>query len=100
MKHSRIPPVHPGFYLKELIEELDITQNRLAASISVTPMRISHIIHGKRPVTAELALRLGLFFGQSPQYWLNLQSRYDMDTAQDALEGRLSREVIPFRKVA
>ena len=63
-------------------------------------MRVSHIVHGKRPVTAELALRLGRYFGQSPRYWLNLQSRYDMDIAEDALGERVAREVQPFKAVA
>ena len=60
-------------------------------------MRIGHIIHGKRPVTAELALQLGRYFGQSPRYWLNLQSRYDMDIAEDALGEWVVREVCPFK---
>ncbi len=63
-------------------------------------MRISHIVHGRRPVTAELALRLGRYFGQSPRYWLNLQSRYDMDVAEDTLSERVVREVRPFKAVA
>jgi addiction module HigA family antidote len=74
MTKVQIPPVHPGVYLKELLEEMGLSQYRLAQDIGVPAMRISHIVHGKRPVTAELALRLGRYFGQSPRYWLNLQS--------------------------
>jgi addiction module HigA family antidote len=77
-----------------------VSQYRLAHDIGVPAMRISHLVHGKRPVTAELALRLGRYFGQSPRYWLNLQSRYDMDVAEDELGERVVREVRPFKAVA
>jgi addiction module HigA family antidote len=100
MPTTRIAPVHPGVYLKELLEELDLSQYRLAQDIGVPAMRISHVIHAKRPVTAELALRLGRYFGQSPRYWLNLQSRFDMDTVEDMLGKRVTREVRPFKTVA
>lgn len=81
-KHS---PIHPGEFLAELIAELNITQAQLAREIGVSPMRISHVVKGARPVTADIALRLGRYFGQSAQYWLNLQARYDLDCALDAL---------------
>ena len=100
MPKTRITPVHPGEYLKELLDELGLSQYRLAHDIAVPAMRISHIVHGKRPVTAELALRLGRYFGQSPRYWLNLQSRYDMDVTEDELGERVAREVRPFKAVA
>jgi addiction module HigA family antidote len=92
--------VHPGVYLKELLEELGLSQYRLAQDIGVPAMRISHVIHGKRPITAELALRLGRYFGQTPRYWLNLQSRYEMDVVEDALGKRIMREVHPYKTVA
>jgi addiction module HigA family antidote len=63
-------------------------------------MRINHVIHGKRPVTAELALRLGRYFNQNPRYWINLQSRYDMDVVEDALADRISREIRPFAAIS
>jgi addiction module HigA family antidote len=85
MNKRRISPVHPGVYLKELLDELKLSQYRLARELGVPAMRINHVVNGKRPVTAELALRLGRYFGQSPRYWINLQSRYDMDVAEDAL---------------
>ena len=100
MAKARIAPVHPGVYLKELLEELRLSQYRLAQEIGVPAMRISYLVHGKRPITAELALRLGRYFGQSPRYWLNLQSRYDMDVAEEALGERVAREVRPFKAVA
>jgi antitoxin HigA-1 len=100
MAKARIAPVHPGVYLKDLLEELALSQYRLAHDIGVPAMRISHLMHGKRPITAELALRLGRYFGQSPRYWVNLQSRYDMDVAEDALGDQVVREVRPFKAVA
>jgi addiction module HigA family antidote len=96
----RIAPVHPGVYLKELLEELGVSQYRLAHDIGVPAMRISHVVHGRRPVTAELALRLGRYLGQSPRYWVNLQSRYDMDVAEEVFGDRVAREVRPSKAVA
>jgi addiction module HigA family antidote len=98
MSEQRIPPVHPGIYLKELLMELSITQYQLARNLGVSPMRISHIVKGNRPVTAELALRIGRYFGQSPRYWLNLQSRYDMDRAEEEFSELVNREVRPLGK--
>ena len=100
MTRSRIAAVHPGIYLRELLEELGLSQYRLAQEIRVPAMRISHVVRGKRAVKAELALRLGQYFRQSPRYWLNLQSRYDMDIAEDTLGERVAREVRPFTAVA
>src|SRR5713101_1277141 len=99
MARTRIKPVHPGAYLKEVLEELGVSQYRLAQDIGVAPMRISHVVRGQRPVTAELALRLGRYFRQSPRFWLNLQSRYDMDVTQDELGAAVAREVRPFKAV-
>lgn len=99
MTKKHIAPVHPGRYLKELLEELKISQYRLAQDLGVPAMRINHVVNGKRPVTAELALRLGRYFGQSPRYWMNLQSRYDMDITEDALSEQVEREVHPLRAV-
>ncbi|MBF0178827.1 MAG: HigA family addiction module antidote protein [Magnetococcales bacterium] len=93
---EHIPPIHPGAFLKEIMDELGIRQYRLAKSIGTSAMRISHILHAHRPVTAEMALRLGLFFDQSQEYWLGLQTRYDMETAKDAMLDRLRMEIIPL----
>ena len=95
MQNAKIAPVHPGVYLKELLDELGITQYRLAKNLGVPAMRINHVVNGRRPMTAEFALRLGRYFGQNPRYWLNLQARYDMDLAEDALLDEISREVQP-----
>ena len=100
MARKPISPIHPGIYLKEVLQEFGLSQYRLAQDIGVPAMRISHVVRGQRPLTAELALRLGRYFRQSPRYWMNLQSRYDMDLAEDALGERVVREVRPFTAVA
>ncbi len=100
MKKHRISPIHPGVYLKEILNELNISQYRLAQDLGVPAMRINHVIHGKRPVTAELALRLGRYFNQNPRYWMNLQSRYDMDVVEDALADQISREIRPLAVIS
>ena len=97
MAKARIAPVHPGVYLKELLEELRLSQYRLAHDIGVPAMRISHLAHRKRPVTAELALRLGRYFGQSPRYWLNLQTEYDMRMVTRASLDRLAPRIRVFQ---
>lgn len=85
-----LPPIHPGEFLHEILEDLNLTQAAFADAIGVSPMRVSHVLKGTRPITAELALRLGRALGQTPQYWLNLQTGYDLKTAQtewqDSLE--------------
>jgi len=96
MNKKRISPVHPGVYLKELLDELNLSQYRLARELGVPAMRVNHVVNGKRPVTAELALRLGRYFGQNPRYWLNLQSRYDMDIVEDVMSEQVAREVHPL----
>jgi addiction module HigA family antidote len=96
MAKRRIAPVHPGFYLKELLEELNLSQYRLARELAIPAMRINLVVNCKRPLTAELALRLGRYFGQSPRYWMNLQGRYEMDVAEDAMSDKVAREVRPL----
>lgn len=100
MTRKQIAPVHSGAYLKELLKELELSQYRLAQDIGVTAMRVSHVVRGQRPITAELALRLGRYFNQSPRFWLNLQSRYDMDITEDQFGKLVTREVQPYKAVA
>lgn len=100
MPRKRIRPIHPGEYLSEMLEELEIPQQRVAKDIGVAPTRISQVINGQRPITAELALRLGRYFRQSPRFWLNLQARYDMDMTEDEIGARVAKEVRPFEAVA
>lgn len=81
---EKIAPIHPGeFLMEDFIEGFGITQNKLAVSIGVPPRRINEIVHGKRGVTADTALRLGKLFGTTAQFWLNLQTLYDLDLAED-----------------
>jgi antitoxin HigA-1 len=84
-----LPAIHPGEFLKEILEELGLTQAAFAEAIGVSPMRVSHLLKGQRPVTAELALRLGLALSQTPQYWLNLQTAYDLKVTQVDLKDSL-----------
>ena len=91
---KRIPPTHPGEILKlDFLEPLKLSQRTLADALGVNPRRISEIVNGKRSVTADTALRLARFFNVTPGFWLGLQKQYDLDVAEDALEGRLEREV-------
>ncbi len=84
-----LPAIHPGEFLREILEEQCLSQAQFARAIGMAPMRISHVVKGARPVTAELALLFGQAFGQTPQYWLNLQSTYDLKLAQKAMGKRL-----------
>lgn len=86
---ERLRPVHPGAFLAEGLGELGLSQAEFARAIGVSPMRISHVVKGTRPVTAELALLFGKAFGQAPQYWLNLQRQHDLEVAEEALGPRL-----------
>ena len=86
---SGLPPIHPGEFLAEALTELGVSQASFARAIGVSPMRVSHIVYRTRPVTAELALLFGRAFGQSPQYWLNLQAEYDLKTTEAAIGERL-----------
>ncbi|WP_275886961.1 HigA family addiction module antitoxin [Actinomyces oris] len=95
--NSKHAPVHPGEVLMEdFIEGFGITQNKLAVAIGVPPRRINEIVHGKRAVTADTALRLGKYFGVSAQFWLNLQTQYDLDVAADRLSKQIDA-ITPLR---
>ncbi|MCD1284487.1 HigA family addiction module antitoxin [Brevibacterium sp. GP-SGM9] len=84
-------PIHPGEVLMEdFIEGFGITQNKLAVSIGVPPRRINEIVHGKRAITADTALRLGRYFGIDPQFWLNLQTHYELELAEDRAGEQIS----------
>ena len=94
MKNKKLPPIHPGeILLEEFLKPMTISQYRLAKDISVPPRRINEIVHGKRGITADTALRLGRFFEMPPQFWLNLQNRYDLEVTEDSLSDRLDKEV-------
>lgn len=91
---KRIAPVHPGeILLEEFMKPLGISQYRVSVDIHVPPRRINQIVHGERAISADTALRLGRYFRVSPQFWLNLQSRYELEKEEDRLGARLDREV-------
>lgn len=95
MANTTLVPVHPGeVLLVEFLEPMGISQYRLAKDISVPPRRINEIVHGKRSVTADTALRLARYFGTSDRFWLNLQTSYDLDVERDRLGIRLEAEVV------
>ncbi len=92
-----LPPIHPGeILLEEFLKPLGISQNALARALRVPPDRINAIVQGKRSITADTALRLARAFGTTPQFWLNLQTRYDLEIAREGLEGQIEREVLPL----
>ena len=95
MPSKRFPPTHPGeVLLEEFLKPLGISQYRLAKDISVPPRRINEIVHGKRSITADTALRLSRYFGTSEKFWLNLQTGYDLEVERDRLGDRLEEEVL------
>jgi addiction module HigA family antidote len=97
MATRKLAPVHPGEILqKEFLEPMGLSQNRLALALGVPARRINEIVLGKRGITADTALRLARYFKMSPQFWLGLQMDYELDVAEDTLEGRLEKEVIPM----
>jgi len=89
-----LEPIHPGEILQEeFLEPMGISQYRLSKDISVPPRRINEIVHGKRAISANTALRLAKYFGTTPQFWLNLQSHYDLEKEKDKLGNKLDAEV-------
>ena len=101
MKNKKLPSIHPGeILIEEFLKPMGISQYRLAKDISVPPRRINEIVHGKRSISADTALRLGRFFGISPQFWLNLQTRFDLEVTEDLLAERLEKEVQVLRSNA
>jgi len=99
MAPRRMAPIHPGeILLKEFLEPMGISQYRLAKDISVAPRRINEIVHGRRAITADTALRLARYFDTTERFWLNLQTRYDLEVEKDRLGGRLELEVTRLRR--
>ena len=95
MEKKIMAPIHPGeILMKEFIEPMGITQYRVAKDISVAPRRINEIVHGKRAITADTALRIARYFGYSERFWMNLQTSYDMDLQKDLLGDKLEKEVV------
>ena len=100
-RSRKLPPIHPGeILLEEFLEPMGISQYRLAKDTSVSPRRINEIVHGKRSITADTALRLARYFGTSERFWMNLQTRYELEVEKDRLRSRLDREVVPLPRPA
>ena len=100
-RDQTLQPIHPGEILREeFMKPMSLTQYRLAKDISVPPRRINEIFHEKRAITADTALRLSRYFGNSARFWMNLQSRYELETAKAVLKDRLDKEVTPQPGVA
>jgi len=97
MTKKVLPPVHPGeILLEEFMKPLGISQNRLARNLKVPPRRINEIVHGKRGITIDTALRLARHFGTSVEFWINLQTHYELEVAEDnKLMDRIYKEVTP-----
>lgn len=94
MKKNKIAPLHPGEVLsEEFLKPINISQNQLGRDLGVSPRRINEIVHGKRSITADTALRLAQYFGNSPQFWLGLQMDYDLDLETDRLSARIRKQV-------
>ncbi|MEN8181935.1 MAG: HigA family addiction module antitoxin [Myxococcota bacterium] len=94
-------PIHPGeILLEEFLGPMEISQYRLAKDISVPPRRINEIVHGKRAITADTALRLARYFGMTERFWMNLQTRYDLEVEKGRLKGRLAKEVAVLQKAS
>jgi len=97
MAAKKIPPVHPGEILRlDFLRPLGLSQYRLAMATGIPQTRVSQIVKRRRGVTADTALRLGRFFGSSPEFWMNLQARYDLEVARDAVGARIEKKVVPF----
>ncbi len=100
MANNKIPPLHPGeVLLEEFLLPMDISQNKLALAMRVPTRRINEIVHGRRRITADTALRLARFFGTSAQFWLGLQLDYDLDVAQDEVGAQIERDVLVHETV-
>jgi len=101
MNEERSEPIHPGeILLEEFLKPMELSQYRLAKDINVSPRRINEIVHGKRAISADTALRLSRYFGMSERFWMNLQGRYDLEMEKDRLQGRLEKEVRVYAQAA
>ena len=97
MNEDKLMPIHPGeILLEEFLKPMNLSQNQIALALGVPPRRINEIIHGKRRITADTALRLARFFDMSPRFWLGLQMDYDLDVVEDKIGEKLSREIAIF----
>ena len=99
-KAKKLPPIHPGQVLKEVLDDACITANALALALRIPANRLTEIINGRRSMSADTALRLARYFGTSARMWMNLQAKYDLEAAEDALAQKIETEVRPWRKTS
>ena len=97
---KRVPPIHPGEVLKTVLEDAGISANAVALALRVPANRLTEILNQRRSISADTALRLARYFGTSAQMWMNLQSKFDLDSAEDALARRIEEEVQPMRRAS
>ena len=97
---KKLPPIHPGHVLKTVLEDAGVSANALALALRIPANRLTEIVNGRRSISADTALRLARYFGTSAQMWVNLQAKYDLDAAEDALAGRIEAEVQPMRRAS
>lgn len=96
----KLQPIHPGQILRTVFEDAGVSANAVALALRIPANRLTEIINGRRALSADTALRLARYFGTSAQMWINLQAKYDLDSAEDALAGRIEAEVQPLRKAS
>ena len=94
-REKRLPPIHPGDVLQDILHEAGLTANALAIALRVPANRIGGILKGQRGITGDTALRLARYFGTSAQMWMNLQAKYDLEVAEDAISEKIEREILP-----
>jgi addiction module HigA family antidote len=94
-QRRKLPPIHPGELLRDELQEIGVSLNELARALRVPMNRISAIVNGNRAITVDTAMRLARYFGTSPQYWLNLQSAYDVEVAEREIRPQIEKEVLP-----
>jgi addiction module HigA family antidote len=94
-QRKKLPPIHPGELLRDELQEINVSLNELGRALRVPMNRISAIVNGRRAITVDTAMRLARYFGTSPQYWLNLQSAYDLEVAEQEIRPQIEREVLP-----
>ncbi len=99
-KVRKLPPIHPGEILKDELDELGLSANAMALALRIPANRLTEIINGKRGISADTAMRLARYFGTSAQMWMNLQSHYELEVAENDLAGRIAREVQPLRQAS
>jgi addiction module HigA family antidote len=99
-KQKKLPPIHPGEILAEDLQDIGLTKNQLAKALHVAPNRITAIVNGTRGISGETALRLARYFGTTPEYWMNLQTHYELNVAEDEFEATIRKQIQPRRSEA